>query len=145
MKKKIFALAMVAILLSCSQSSTLEMRNRYFYGGEVVSLPNLQYDSDGSEPDLRIDLKRKSANFWEFSTLVRNNARRLPLFTSFPSEVLATDEVYEVRLMDEDLGELSDDEIFYWEFQAIEDGANGVIEFFDDQNTLRMTLEYEER
>jgi hypothetical protein len=131
------------ILGACADDNSIDDRNRYFQGVEVIELPVLQYDADGSPPDLRIDIKRSSVNFWEFSTNTRNDANRLPAFLSFFNEILSTDEFYEIRLVDEDLGELSDDEIFFWEFQAIQEGNNGIIEFFGDNGELVLVLEYD--
>lgn len=143
MKKLLLVLTpLILILGACTDDNDPDLRNRYFQGGEVLQLPALQYDADGSPPDLRLELKRSSANFWEFSTNTRNDADRLPVYLSFPREILATDEFYELRLVDEDLGELSDDEIFFWEFQAIQDGTNGAIEFFGDNGELVLVLEY---
>ena len=143
MKYFIFFLGLGLVLSGCQDDNNLNERNRYIFGAEVRQLPNLQYDSDNSPPDLRVDIKRRSANFWEFSSLVRNNANRLPTFLQFPSEILATDEWYEISLVDEDAGELSDDEIFFWEFHPVEEGGAGIYEFFDSQNRLVMILEYD--
>lgn len=142
MKRLILLIAFGLFLASCDDDRNIDERERYLIGVDIIQLPNLQYDSDGSPPDLRVDLKRRSTNFWEFSTYVRNNANRLPVFLQFPSEILATDEFYEISLVDEDLNELSDDVIFTWEFQAVLDGEDGIIEFFDN-NELVMVLEYE--
>lgn len=142
MKRLLLLFVLCFALASCDDEGNFDDRERYLIGVEVLQLPNLQYDSDGSAPDLRVDLKRRSTNFWEFSTYVRNNANRLPVFLQFPSEVLATDEYYEISLVDEDLNELSDDVIFTWEFQAELEGEDGIIEFYD-QGELVMLLEYE--
>ena len=144
MKKLLLLVSPFLFMLgACVDDNNFDQRNRYFQGVEVIALPLLQYDSDGSPPDLRIDIKRSSVNFWEFSTNTRNDANRLPAFLSFFNEVLATDEFYEIRLVDEDLGELSDDEIFTWEFQAIQDGNNGIIDFFGANGELVLVLEYD--
>lgn len=142
MKKLVLLFALSLFLMGCEDNGSIDDRERYLIGVDIIQLPNLQYDSDGTPPDLRVDLKRRSTNFWEFSTYVRNNANRLPVFLQFPSEVLATDEFYEISLVDEDLNELSDDVIFTWEFQAVLDGEYGIIEFFDN-GELVMVLEYE--
>lgn len=144
MKKLILPIVFALALSACDDDNGIDNRNRYFDGIEVLELPNIQYDSDGSAPDLRVDLKRSSVNYWEFSTYTRTNADRLPVFLQFPSEVLATDELYEISLIDEDPNELSDDVIFTWEFQALEEGNQGVIEFFDS-GELVMVLEYDLR
>jgi hypothetical protein len=137
----IFSLLLV---LSGCETDNLDQRQRYFTEVRVQQIPFLNYDADGSAPDLRIDLKRRSVNFWEFSSLTRINAERLPLSLVFPSEILATDEFYAISLVDEDPNELQDDEIFYWEFQAVEEGRNGSIEFFD-QGQLILELFYERK
>ena len=143
MKKLLMLVAPLLFMAgACADDNDPDFRNRYFQGAEVLQLPTLQYDADGSPPDLRLDLKRSSVNFWEFSTNTRNDANRLPAYLSFSREVLATDEFYELRLVDEDLGELSDDEIFFWEFQAVQDGTDGIIEFYGDNGELVLALDY---
>lgn len=119
------------LLLTACEVDNYDPDRRYFTGAEVRSLPQLNYDPDNSPPDLRLDLKRRSAGFWEFSTHTIDNAANLPVFLSFPAEILATDEIYEIRLVDEDPNEPQDDEIFFWDFHATEDGDNGRIRFRD--------------
>lgn len=132
------------LFLGACENDRLDRRERYFTGVEILAVPALQYDSDNSPPDLRVDLKRSSVNFWEFSSFSRRDAQRLPVFLNFFSDILATDEFYTLRLVDEDPNELDDDEIFFWEFQAIEDGRGGEIEFFD-RGQLVLVLTYENR
>ncbi len=142
--KKLILFAAVLFLSSCVKEEYLEYPNRYFKTAEVLALPALNYDPDNSAPDIRIDLKRRSANEWEFSTYTENNSSFLPTTTVFPSEILATDEMWEIRIVDEDLNEFQDDEIFYWEFQAYDEGANGDFEFYADGNLI-MVLNYNEK
>jgi len=143
--KKIYTLLLIAFtLISCVKEETVDLTNRYFKATEIISLPALNYDSDNSPPDLRVDLKRRSASFWEFSTYTENNAGILPAFMVFPAEILATDEVWQISIVDEDPNELSDDEIFFWEFHAFEDGGSGEIEFYDN-GKLIMVLNFNEK
>jgi hypothetical protein len=142
--KKLLLFAAIIFLSSCVKEEFYEYPNRYFKGAEVIALPDLPYDFDRSAPDLRIDLKRRSASYWEFSTYTEINAAYLPTFTVLPSEVLATDEMWEIRIVDEDENEFQDDEIFYWDFHAYEEGGNGVFEFYADGNLI-MVLNFNER
>lgn len=142
--KKILPLLSLLAIVACENDPKLPYTNRYFKAAEVFSLPIKNYDPDGSPPDLRIDLKRRSASFWEFSTYTENNAASLPTFMVFPAEILATDEVYEIRIVDEDLNLPDDEEIFYWTFNAIDDGSNGHIEFFDHDKKV-MELNFNEK
>ena len=142
--KKLALFAAILFLSSCVKEQYFEYPNRYFKTIEVLSLPNLNYDSDNSPPDLRVDLKRRSSDFWEFSSGTDYNAGFLPSYNAFRSEVLATDEVWEVRLVDEDGGEFQDDEIFFWEFHPYEEGNNGEFQFYAD-GKLIMILNFNER
>ncbi len=142
--KKLTPLLLILALFGCETDDNLPLTNRYFKLVEVDQLPALNYDPDGSPPDLRVDLKRRSSNFWEFSTDTENNAASLPTFVVFPAEILATDEVYEIRIVDEDLNQPVDDEIFYWTFHALDDGGSGRIDFFDNDR-LVMSLNYNEK
>lgn len=137
---------MFLALMACETDDNPDLppTNRYFKLVEVMQLPALPYDPDGSPPDLRVDLKRRSASFWEFSTSTEVNAASLPTFVVFPAEILATDEVYEIRIVDEDLNQPADEEIFFWTFHAWDDGANGRIEFFDNDKLI-MLLNYNEK
>lgn len=142
MKRLLYLLPVLSLLWGCeTDNDPVIPTNRYFKLVEVMQLPALNYDPDNSPPDLRIDLKRRSASFWEFSTQTENNAGSLPTFVVFPAEILATDEVYEIRIVDEDLNLPDDFEIFYWTFQAVDEGADGRIEFFDNENLI-MALNY---
>tara|TARA_R110002072_G_C7881510_1_gene528058 strand:- start:25 stop:456 length:432 start_codon:yes stop_codon:yes gene_type:complete len=142
--KNLILLASILFLSSCVKEEYFEYPNRYFKTAEVLALPALNYDADNSAPDIRIDLKRRSANNWEFSTFTEDNSNFLPTTTVFPAEILATDEVWEIRIVDEDLNEFQDDEIFFWEFHAYEEGANGDFEFYADGNLI-MILNFNER
>lgn len=143
--KKYLPFFLLLILISCeTDDNDIPLTNRYFKLAEVVQLPALAYDPDGSPPDIRIDIKRRSASFWEFSTLTEDNAASLPTFVVFPAEILATDEVYEIRLVDEDLDQPVDEEIFFWTFHAFNDGAGGGIDFYD-ADRLIMTLNYNDK
>lgn len=142
--KKLYPVLLVLLSFACVEDDNLPLTNRYFRTAEILQLPQVQYDADNSPPDLRIDLKRRSATFWEFSTDTENNAGTLPTFMVFPAEILATDEVYEIRIVDEDLNQPDDDEIFFWTFHAMDDGEGGAVEFFDD-NRLIMVLEFNEK
>ncbi len=144
MKKIITLASIILIFSSCLREDQVDLTNRYFRSAEILSLPALNYDSDNSPPDLRVDLKRRSAGFWEFSTYTEINAGTLPAFMVFPAEILGTDEVWQLRIVDEDPNELQDDEIFFWEFHALEDGAAGSIEFYDSGN-LVLVLNFNER
>lgn len=135
---------LLIFLSSCEEDQLKPDLNRYVKAADVFSLPKIQYDSDGSPPDVRIDLKRRSASFWEFSTYTEQNAATLPLLTIFPAEILLTDEVYELRIVDEDLNEADDDEIFYWSFQAMDEGENGEFNFYGD-GKLILSLQYNEK
>lgn len=144
MKKLIIFAISVLFLSSCVKEEYFEYPNRYFRTAEVLALPALNYDADNSAPDIRIDLKRRSSNIWEFSTYTENNSAFLPTTTVFPSEILATDEMWEIRIVDEDLNEFQDDEIFFWEFHAYEEGGNGEFEFYADGNLI-MILNFNEK
>ncbi|MEQ9262426.1 MAG: hypothetical protein RLP14_04610 [Owenweeksia sp.] len=146
MKKAFFFIALIAFLASCEKDGAgyVDPPNRYLKLAEIISLPQLNYDPDNSPPDLRIDLKRRSASFWEFSTYTEVNAASLPTFTVFPSEVLATDEMWEIRIVDEDLENPDDYEIFYWVFHPVDEGTNGEFEFIAD-GKLIMVLNYNEK
>ena len=113
MKKLLLLPLLVLVFAACEEDNDpLLLTNRYIRVADIITLPALNYDPNGSPPDLRIDLKRRSTNFWEFSTDTENNAGTLPVLAVFPAEILATDEVYEIRIVDEDLNEPDDDEIF---------------------------------
>lgn len=144
MKKLIVFAAALLFLSSCVKEEYYEYPNRYIRTAQVLTLPQLNYDADNSPPDVRIDIKRRSANFWEFSTDTENNAAFLPTTTVFSSEVLATEEVWEIRIVDEDLNEFQDDEIFFWEFHPYDEGDNGEYEFYADGNLI-MVLSFNER
>lgn len=144
MKKLILIAAAALFLSSCVKEEYFEYPNRYFKTAEVLALPALNYDADNSAPDIRIDLKRRSANNWEFSTYTENNSAFLPTTTVFPSEILATDEMWEIRIVDEDLNEFQDDEIFFWEFHTYDEGGSGEFEFYADGNLI-MILNFNER
>ncbi|MDZ7847973.1 MAG: hypothetical protein U5L96_15145 [Owenweeksia sp.] len=102
--KKLYPLLLLSVILTsaCETENEVDPPKRYLKSVRIVALPALQYDTDGSPPDLRVDLKRRSTNFWEFSTETLVNAGNLPAFLNFPAEVLGTDEVYEIRIIDED-------------------------------------------
>ncbi len=138
--KKIIPLLLLFTVLACEDDEPLPQTNRYFKLTEITSLPALAYDPDGSPPDVRVDLKRRSSNFWEFSTETENNAA-LPTFLVFPAEILATDELYEIRIVDEDLNQPDDYEIFFWTFHAFDEGEDGEITFFDGNQRV-MTLNF---
>ena len=70
--KNLILLASILFLSSCVKEEYFEYPNRYFKTAEVLALPALNYDADNSAPDIRIDLKRRSANNWEFSTFTGN-------------------------------------------------------------------------
>jgi hypothetical protein len=142
--KKLSPLLLLLALWACETDDDIPLTNRYFKLVEVAQLPALNYDPDGSPPDLRVDIKRRSANFWEFSTGTEVNAASLPTFVVFPAEILATDEVYEIRIVDEDLNQPVDDEIFFWTFHALDDGSGGYIDFYDNDR-LVMSLNYNEK
>lgn len=144
--KKLLIIPLLILLAACEtdDNEPLLNTNRYMRVADVVSLPAINYDADGSPPDIRIDLKRRSTNFWEFSTDTEINAGTLPVLAVFPAEILATDEVYEIRIVDEDPNEPQDDEIFYWQFHAFDEGENGAYSFYD-RNQLIMTLGYNEK
>lgn len=146
MKKLLLLPLLIFTLASCEDDDDEPYlyTNRYIRVADIISLPQLNYDPDGSPPDIRVDLKRRSTNFWEFSTGTEINAGTLPALGVFPAEILATDEVYEIRIVDEDLNEPQDDEIFYWQFHAVDEGENGEYSFYDG-NKLIMTLEYNEK
>ncbi len=129
---------------SCVKEVPLELVNKYYTAAEVRALPVLNYDPDGSPPDVRIDMKRASANFWEFSTNTVNNARSFPIFLTFPAEVLGTDERWQVRIVDEDLDRPVDEEIFFFEFHAVEDGVDNQIAFNADGRVV-LSLKYNEQ
>ncbi len=142
--KRLSPLLLIFALFACETDDDIPRTNRYFKLVEVAQLPALNYDPDNSPPDLRVDIKRRSSSFWEFSTGTENNAGSLPTFVVFPAEILATDEVYEIRIVDEDLNLPEDYEIFFWTFHALEDGGGGGIDFFDNEK-LVMTLNYNEK
>lgn len=142
--KKLIVFAALIFLSSCVKEEYFEYPNRYFKTSQIISLPKLNYDPNNNAPDLRVDIKRRSANNWEFSTYTENNTVFLPSFTVFPSEILATDEMWEIRIVDEDLDELQDDEIFYWDFHPYEEGLNGEFEFYAD-GQLIMVLNFNEK
>lgn len=142
--KKLILFSLILFFSSCVKEEYFEYPNRYFRTAEVLALPALNYDADNSPPDIRIDIKRRSANNWEFSTYTENNSGFLPVTTVFPSEILATDEMWEIRIVDEDLNEFQDDEIFHWDFHAYEEGGNGEFEFYADGNLI-MILNFNER
>ena len=146
MKKAFILLASALALVSCEKDSTeyIDRPNRYIKLAEIISLPKLNYDTDNSPPDLRVDLKRRSASFWEFSTQTEINAASLPTFAVFPAEILVTDEIYEIRIADEDLENPTDYEIFYWAFNPVDEGVNGEFEFMAD-GKLIMGLNYNEK
>ncbi len=143
--KKLFLLPLLLIFAACESDEKIPLTNRYFKLAEIVALPALQYDNDGSPPDLYVEIKRRSASFWEFYTDVEINAG-LPTYLVFPAEILATDEMYEIRIMDEDPNEPADYEVFYWQFHAIDDGYDGGIDFEDPlTGNLVMVLNYNEK
>lgn len=144
--KKLILIPLLLLFAACEvdDEEPLLLTNRYLRVADVISLPIINYDADGSPPDIRIDLKRRSANFWEFSTDTEVNAGTLPVLAVFPAEILATDEVYEIRIVDEDLNEPQDDEIFYWQFHALDEGENGEYVFYNE-GKLIMSLQYNEK
>lgn len=143
--KKLLLFPLLSILFtSCEEDEPIPLTNRYIKAADIFTLPVKNYDPDGSPPDLRIDLKRRSANFWEFSTYTEVNAGSLPTITIFPAEILATDETYEIRIVDEDLDLPYDEEIFFWTFQAYDEGENGEYTFWNNGKHI-MSLQYNEK
>lgn len=143
--KNLLLLPLLTIFFTaCEDDEPIPLTNRYMKAADIITLPIKNYDPDGSPPDLRIDLKRRSASFWEFSTYTEVNAGSLPTITIFPAEILATDEVYEIRIVDEDLNLPDDEEIFFWTFQAYDEGENGEYTFWNNDKLI-MSLQYNEK
>ncbi|WP_417599831.1 hypothetical protein [Owenweeksia hongkongensis] len=144
MKKLLLLPLMLIFFAACEEDDPILLTNRYIKAADVFTLPAINYDPDGSPPDIRIDLKRRSASFWEFSTYTEVNAGSLPTITIFPAEILMTDEVYEIRIVDEDLNLPDDEEIFFWTFQGYDEGENGEYTFWNNGKHI-MSLQYNEK
>ena len=133
-------------LVGCDSDDdvNLDPDRRYLQRAEVLTIPAGEWDFQNG-PDLRIQLKRASVDFFEFDSEIREDVEAFPLVLSFGEEILATDENYDLILFDEDEDENDNDDIVcQFRFNPTTDGGNGEIVLTKDGEAA-IVIFYDER
>lgn len=114
-------------------------QHKYIQSVEVISLIDNEWDYLSS-PDLQIKLKKNSDSDWSYLTNRSDDNAVIPVALIFENEILATDETWEIQLIDYDWPD-EDDVILHFEFNPIEEGFLGFISF--ENEAAKIELNYE--
>ncbi|MDX2002049.1 MAG: hypothetical protein SFW35_06445 [Chitinophagales bacterium] len=100
-------------IISCKDDDDEDL-DVYIQSVEVLNTVSSTGDPF-SDADLRVDLKRASVSNYEYSTNVSQDNATLPVTLSFPNEILATQENWIIRLVDDNGSDFpsGDDEEIY--------------------------------
>ena len=144
MKAFVFSLLIILVLSSCKKDNPepTKVPNRYLQSVTILSVTTFNWDNL-SDPDLKINLRRNSSSGWEYTTYTINNNSTYPVTITFSNEILATDENWQMQLVDDDSPD-NDDEICIVTFNPITTGSNGKIPFTKNSQDA-MELNYQDK